>query len=370
MQGSSDKTIDQKINISSFLSHFHVMMGPFGLYQHATIREPLLREGYCVDDNARAVQVLVGLLPLVVAKNKAEVKALLTKCWDFIIEAEERPGYYHNFRSSDGMWLKQDQSEDMYARLIRCFVVILASSEVEELHIQAEAMLQRLLNRVDAMQAARFWAEFLVAMTAIPVNRRMNTLALAQKGQAALTKSWQVHASSQWPWFENIMTYANALLPHGVLAGLIINPSKSQTEILHASARFLQDSVILEGMFIPIGSNGWYPKGGMQSKDNQQAIEASTMFDFLLEYHSHFPGKVVLEEIAAPYLWFFGKNTGDVVMVDEKTGASLDGLFAHGPNPNNGAESMLAYQWAEILLHKAPTEVMTYIQEAKKQIKE
>ncbi len=57
-----------------FLAHFGAMMGPQGLYQHATIRTPLLSEGYCTDDNARAIQMLVRLTPLVTPDQKPTVE--------------------------------------------------------------------------------------------------------------------------------------------------------------------------------------------------------------------------------------------------------------------------------------------------------
>jgi hypothetical protein len=40
--------------------------------------------------------------------------------------------------------------------------------------------------------------------------------------------------------------------------------------------------------------------------------------------------------------WFTGRNDLGVAMLDGRTGGCFDGLQAHGPNPNQGAESSIA----------------------------
>lgn len=352
---------------SSFLSHFTVMMGPFGLYQHATIREPLLSEGYCTDDNARAVMVLGRLLSLVSPKDTSVVRGLLLRCWEFVCEAELESGRYHNFRTSEGAWLETDESEDMYARLIRMLVEVLRNDQVSDLHSQAKSMLRPLLARASSMQAPRFWAECVIALADLSDDTGLGGRkeSLLQQGREVLVRVWEMNSSPDWMWFEERMTYANALLPHGLMAAGIYTGDSVSEDILHKSAEFLIQTTIRDGIFIPIGSNGWYPKGKTPSRDNQQAIEAGTMFDFLLAYHDAFPDRLNIDIVAAPYLWFFGHNAGGVVMADESTGACLDGLFLHGVNPNYGAESMLAYQYAELLLQHAPAPIRRYIAEAK-----
>lgn len=348
----------QPLQVGSMLSHFHTMMGPYGLYQHATIREPLLSEGYCTDDNARAIQMLVRLIPLVSPDERQVVQELLARCWQFVQEAQIRPGYFYNFRNTAGEWLPQGntESEDMIARIIRACTEILHSEYCAHLHTDASGILQSILQRADEMRAPRFWAEYLIAMEYADTE-------ILPKAASTLKELWSSAASEDWPWFENSMTYANALFPHGILIALQQQDDETGEKILHASAGFLIRTTIQDGIFIPIGSNGWYPKGGTPSRDNQQAIEAGTMLDFLIDYQAAYPDNVNREDIAAVYLWFFGKNTHGVLMADEKTGACLDGIFLSGPNPNNGAESMLAYQWAEIRMREASKDIQQFVAE-------
>ena len=72
------------------------------------------------------------------------------------------------------------------------------------------------------------------------------------------------------------------------------------------------------------------------------ADAALTAFDLLGEkpYQAAFP---------RAHAWFFGQNSLRLPLVDVQSGACCDGLQASGLNRNQGAESMLAYLWAELL---------------------
>lgn len=328
-------------NIS--LTHFEKLMGPYGLYQHATLREPNLAEGYCVDDNARAIIVLLEYSKQFPSQSE-KVAIFLDACFTFIRDAHYAPGTYYNFRDAAGTWLTHDVSEDMYARLARTYTYILAHDSDTKRKTFAQELLLDLLPRLESLTAPRALAETVIALAPYP-----EYLSITKRHIETLLTLWESESSPDWPWFQTSMTYANAILPHGILAGSHVSPD-TQT-CLHESAQFLIKTTIQDGIFIPIGSVGWYPKGGAASRDNQQAIEAGTMLDFLIAYRAQFPEKVSEEVLRAPYEWFFGKNTSSAVMADKKTGACLDGLFLTRTNPNYGAESMLAYLWAELLMN-------------------
>lgn len=333
------------------------MMGPHGLYEHATAHSPLPAEGYCTDDNARAVTVL----------ERLGAEELLAHCWKFIEEAEHKPGIFYNLREADGSWIEKDMaSEDMYARIVQAIVAVIMFDKNQARRESAEKLLENLHPRLATLTAPRAIAELLVAFEklAAPVQKKFNLEALAKNYLDQLKALWQKNSSPDWPWFEGAMTYANAILPHGLLAGLKMAGDKSLEAMLHPSTAFLVKTMIPKNTFIPIGSHGWYPRGGKPSRDNQQPIEASTMFDFLLDYNKSFPGRIPLAKIIAPYLWFFGVNMKKAQIARPDIGAAHDGLFETGLNPNFGAESMLAYLWSEILLAEALPSVQEYMRVA------
>ncbi|MEX2055280.1 MAG: hypothetical protein WD972_03795 [Candidatus Andersenbacteria bacterium] len=338
------------------------MMGPYGLYQHATVREPLLSEGYCLDDNTRAVQTLLGLQRHSAPEDQAVIEDLLERCWNFIMAAQEQPGRYYNFQSSDGEWLPHGRSDDMYARLFRVVLTVMNEDQNLNRRRQAEQILKELLPILKELTSPRALAEIAIAVNhAAPAQREQWELTtFRDRALKELTSLWQTNADGDWRWFESRLTYANAFLPHALLGEGASLPQSETEAMLHEATKFLITATMENTTFVPIGSNGWYDKGGTPSRDNQQPIEAGTMLDFLLEYQAAFPKEVPREVVAAPYVWFFGKNTNAIVMADETSGACLDGIFRHGPNPNCGAESMLAYLWAEVRLAEAPPEIRDY----------
>ncbi len=352
--------------IITLLHHFERMIGPYGLYQHATGQTPLLAEGYCTDDNARAVLVLTHLKQLAPVECHKKIESLLRICWQFLLEAEEQPGTYYNFRSAAGKWLSPDRSDDMYARLFRALANVITHDKNTDRQRTAEKMLPALVRHIQSLHAPRFLAESIIAVTELPLDGQLFYQEQLNSWLEELRQLWHTHASSTWPWFEPMVTYANALFPHSFWRGLSRNDHPENEEILQKSADFLITTTIRDGMFIPIGSNGWYPRGETPSRDNQQPIEAGLMFDFLLDYQP--VAKLTPEIILAPYLWLFGKNTHRFSLVDPTVGICRDGLLAEGPNHNCGAESLLAYLWAEIRLKQATPDIQLSAQLQRSQI--
>ncbi len=325
------------------LTHFQNLFGSYGLYQHATRREPNLAEGYCVDDNARAIIILLAFIKQF-PRDRARAEAFLETCFAFIQDSRHSPGTYYNFRDKDGVWLTHDVSEDMYARLARMYTHMLTHDVSGNRHDKARELLNDLLPTLQALTAPRAQAETVIALAP-----HAEYTHIAKDHLQRLLALWDEQSSSSWPWFESSMTYANALLPHSMLAGYKLNP-KAQA-CLHESTEFLIKTTIQDNIFYPIGNKGWYQKGGTPARYDQQAIEAATMFEFLLAYRAAFPEHVSKETAYAPYHWFLGRNSKNITMADQKTGACLDGLNENEPNQNYGAESMLSYLSAELYMN-------------------
>lgn len=354
-----------QVDLSARLRHFRAMVGPYGLYQHATGTEPLLAEGYCTDDNARAVLVLTRLGQQVGLEERPLIEEFLEPCWRFLCQAERAAGDYVNFRSAQGEWLPAGVSDDMYARLIRALVAVLADEWQAHRHTEAGPMLIALMERrVPQLGAVRAWAELLVALADMPMvwQERLRLTEVRQRLMEQLLRRWREQRQPDWSWFEPAMTYANALLPHGLLNGLPAAIVTDGQNALHTSSDFLLAKTMRGDMFVPVGNKGWYRRGDAQPPMyDQQPIEAGTMFDFLLAYQRAFPKRVTKETLAAPYLWFFGHNSRRVALADPEHGTCFDGLYIDRVNPNCGAESLLAYLWAEVRLRESSADLIDYV---------
>jgi uncharacterized protein YyaL (SSP411 family) len=145
------------------------------------------------------------------------------------------------------------------------------------------------------------------------------------------------------------MTYDNARLCEALLRG---GTALGNTRYVEAGLAMLDfyASVVIEAdptaassssIFVPVGNDGWYPRGGVKARYGQQPLEAAAMVDAAfaaLDVTGDERWRGVAETAHA---WFFGGNVQHA-QIATKAGCG-DGLDANGVNGNMGAESTLCY---------------------------
>jgi len=104
----------------------------------------------------------------------------------------------------------------------------------------------------------------------------------------------------------------------------------------------------VENVFWPVGSNGWYPYEEGKAQYDQQPVEAVTMADAALAAFAMSGEEKFLATFQRAHQWFHGQNSLGQPLADVPRGACFDGLQPSGVNRNQGAESTLAYLWAEL----------------------
>ena len=115
-----------------------------------------------------------------------------------------------------------------------------------------------------------------------------------------------------------------------------------------ASFAFLDRQTTAEGVFWPVGNEGWYPRGEEKAPYDQQPVEAVTMAEAALAAFDLLGDEEYLAAFRRAHGWFHGRNSLKRPLVDVRSGACCDGLQASGVNRNQGAESTFAYLWAEM----------------------
>jgi len=107
-----------------------------------------------------------------------------------------------------------------------------------------------------------------------------------------------------------------------------------------AALDFLETVTIEDDIFVPIGNEGWYRRGGERARYAQQPLEAHAMIDAELAAFDAGQGGGHLAKADVAMAWFEGKNSLYIPM--GSGGGCYDGLESTGPNRNMGAESTLA----------------------------
>jgi hypothetical protein len=107
------------------------------------------------------------------------------------------------------------------------------------------------------------------------------------------------------------------------------------------------------GHFVPIGSNGFYKRGGERARFDQQPVEAQAMVSASLVAYQITGNNQWIKEARRVFEWFLGRNDLHLPVYDPTTGGCRDGLHPDRPNENQGAESTLAFLQALLELRLA-----------------
>jgi hypothetical protein len=151
-------------------------------------------------------------------------------------------------------------------------------------------------------------------------------------------------AQRDWCWFQEDLTYDNAKLPHALILSGRATGQHAVFERGLQALRWLTELQISEkGHFRPIGTNGFYRRGGMRANFDQQPIEAQAMVSACLEAYRATSDLRWYEQAQRAFDWFIGWNDLGLELCSPKTGGCRDGLHVDRVNRNQGAESTVAF---------------------------
>jgi glycosyltransferase involved in cell wall biosynthesis len=339
------------------LDHLRRMTDDTGMFQHAIFTVPNYREGYTIDDNARALTVSALLEEL----GNEETSELTSRYFAFVWYAfNSETGRFRNFMDYQRNWLEENGSDDSHGRTLWALGTVLGRSNTPALQSMAGWVFEKALPAILHTSSPRAWAFALIGiheyLHRFAGDRRVGQVREQLAGR--LLKLYQMNRADEWRWYEESLTYCNAALPHALLMCGQGIPNNDMSEAGLESLSWLADLQRAEeagGHFVPIGSNGFYQRGGERARFDQQPVEAQAMVSACLEAHRITGNKSWYKEARCAFDWFLGRNDLDLPIYDPTTGGCRDGLHPDRPNENQGAESSLAYLQAVLELRLAET---------------
>jgi glycosyltransferase involved in cell wall biosynthesis len=327
------------------LDHMQRLTDDTGILQHALFTVPNYNEGYATDDNARAL--IVSTLLESLGEQVSLAHALASRFLAFLWYAfDHRNGYFRNFLGFDRRWLENRGSDDSHSRALWGLGMVMALSKHAGLKALAGRLFGLALPKVPAMTSPRAWAYALLGMDGYL--KEFSGDRAAQNARQTLTTKlldlFDRTASGEWLWFENVLTYANASLAHGLLvAGAGMRRDDALEVGLKTLGWLVEKQRDERGHFVPVGSNGFYPRGGERARFDQQPIEADVTISACLEAYRLTGDSQWHKEARRAFEWFLGRNDLGVPLYDPASGGCCDGLHADRVNQNQGAESTLAF---------------------------
>lgn len=345
---NTERSLDRLPSVK--LDHLYRMTDHTGLLQHAVFSVPNYSEGYTTDDNARALIVAVLMEQLgmtAVSESGKLASCYLAFLWHAFNTAT---GRFRNFLSYERQWHEDEGSEDSHGRALWGLGVVLGRSKSSGLRGTAARLFESALPAIRNFRSPRAWAFAALGLQEYLDSFPGDRAALQIRDEMAhrLLDIYRSSRSAAWNWFEDVLAYSNARLPQALLA---CASRTSDESMLIAGLESLDWFVSIQrceskGHFVPIGSQGFYHKGGEKARFDQQPVEAGAVVSACLQAFRTTEDDRWLKEAWSAFNWFLGDNDLQIVLYDSSTGGCRDGLHPDRANENQGAESTLAFLMA------------------------
>ncbi len=361
----SKKSLDQLPELK--LHHLKRLTDDTGILQHSIFTIPNRREGYTTDDNARAL-IFAVLLEQYCKKSAKSDSWISDRASPFLANGDSAFRYlsfleyafdqqknrFKNFLAYDRRWSEAEgsanASEDCHGRALWALGTVLGRSEDVGLRSAAGRLFEFSLLAVVEFTSPRAWAYALLGiqeyLDSYPGDRDAQRVrsTLAHR----LLEMYRSIRTTDWKWFEDIVAYGNARLPQAML---LVGSACCDDSMISAGLEALdwllkQQHCEINDHFVPIGSQGFFRKGGGKARFDQQPIEAAGVVSACLHaYRISGEGRWRGNAWSA-FNWFLGDNDLQLSLYDCVTGGCRDGLHPDRANENQGAESTLSFLMA------------------------
>jgi glycosyltransferase involved in cell wall biosynthesis len=337
------------------LKHVQTMTDDTGMLQHAIFSIPRYEDGYCLDDNARAL-LLMTLLEDAGCDDPTVVRALASRYLAFLSHAFERTSRrFRNFLSYARQWIEPCGSEDSHGRALWALGAVVGRAGDPGRHSLAADLFHAAMPAVTTFTSPRAWAYGLLGIDEYLRAFQGDSTVEARRIELAarLLGLFQRTTRPDWPWFEDSVTYCNGRLSQALI---ISGDRMRRADMIEAGMRSLDWLVSLQSssdkQFAAIGCNGFYERGASPAAFDQQPVEACATVSACLDAYRVSDDSRWVTRARWAFNWFLGENHLQHWLFDPATGGCRDGLHVDRPNQNQGSESTLSFLLA---LHEMRT---------------
>jgi len=329
-------------------THIFRMTDDTGMFQHAKYSLPNLTEGYTTDDNARALIMAVMLYEQC---RKTTYLALVYRYLGFVLHAQNESGGFRNFMTYGRQFTEKEGSEDCFGRCLWALGFTQASSAMPlGIKEACAAAIVKALSNTTNLFGLRGQAYAMIGLGHIE-GSQADTL-LAELADSLINRFEHDAGDEDWRWFENSLTYDNAVLPWALFVAYRRLGQVRLLEVAKESLNFFDKISFRNGYFQAVGCKGWLLRGSKPALYDEQPLEASTATLAHLAAYEATGAQRMLELAQQSYAWYLGKNARNQSLIDDESGGCRDGITNSGLNLNQGAESIIGYCIANLALSK------------------
>lgn len=329
------------------LDHLRRLTDGTGVIEHAAYSIPRRGDGYTTDDNARGVLLCSKLFALGDAWRE-DAADLGSRYFAFLLHAfDNRARRFHNDMYFNRSWEDAVGSEDSHGRALWSLGEAAQNGWTADIRDLALQLMWDAIEPVDRFSSPRAWAFTTLGLAAhqrsAPGDKRVASACdrLAER----LARLLRANRSDDWVWFENVLSYDNARMAQALIDAGTSLGNEEYVDLGLAALTWLSDVQTDPdaGHFVPIGSNGWWRRGGHRARFDQQPVEANAMIGACAAAYFATNDQVWQDRAQVALDWFLGRNDVGELMYDPATGACRDGLHPTSVNRNKGAEATLSF---------------------------
>lgn len=328
------------------LDHLNRLTDQTGVFEFADGIRPLVENGYCVEDVARALAAVYMVDSLVKAPEADRLKAVY---WNYIRTVRLPDGRFHH-RLSHDLFVSQRIAEgDAYGRLLWGLGCMIAHEKSDVLVQEATRYFDQSLPYLKRFilphpRAASYAIQGICYYLArYPSN--MNARKYLHLLCRFLCREFELNSEGSWNWFQDQATYDNGRIPLALFLGYELTGELEYLQTAEKSLNFLiRYNFKGAGDFLSvIGNQGWLKKSGVAADFDQQPIDASAMVEACAKAYQILQDERYRVYAVVSFEWFSGRNVLGAMLYDDRSGGCRDGLTRNGANTNQGAESTIMY---------------------------
>jgi glycosyltransferase involved in cell wall biosynthesis len=342
------KVVQKETNIDPLmlpefsLAHIRRMTDWTGIIQHAKYGIPNLKEGYCLDDNARAL-----LMVLMAYRQKKDPLALelLPIYLSYIHYMQNKDGTFRNFLSFKRDYLDEVGSEDSFGRAVWALGYLLGNSPNDAYYQSGRMIFFEASQNFEKLQSIRGIANTMIGICYyLMTNKSDESMSeVLRKLTYRIIEQYDSESSPDWKWFEPILCYDNGIIPLSLFYAYEFIHEEKVLNIALETMNFLISINLKDGYLSLIGNQKWYRKGGERAYFAQQPVDTMAMVLMFYQAFIATNDKQYLNLMYTSFMWFLGENDLRMNLYDFETNGCCDGIEEYGINRNQGAESTLAY---------------------------
>jgi len=331
------------------LNFFKRLTDRTGIIQHAKFAVPDRNFGYSVDDNARALIVAVLYYKLF---GDEDILDYAVTYLSYTQHSKTEDNWFYNFMNYEKKFLDHAKTEDGFGRCFWALGYTVYAAVRRDLTLSAKHLLNELKPNIRKLKSPRAKAYTLAGLYYLfQAENEDEAIKNDIKFLAdEFVKLYKKYSKPSWRWFENYLTYSNAIFPYALILAYQVTEEDIYCNIAKEALEFLdKETTTKEGIPSPIGQDGWYFRGKNKATYDQQPVEAADMVIAFLAVYKICLSPENYQKALKWFAWYHGYNIKKVSVYDPVTKGCFDGINAEGINLNQGAESIITYLLAYLV---------------------